>query len=128
MAISPIPTVNMYVRRGDGEVYTLPVTLPDGTAVNLTGAKLWYTAKRKLTDADTDAVIRKDTFNLLGIVITSAIGGTAELTLLPADTSGEEGIQVRLFHDAQVQLSGGQPHTLFNGVLVIEPDVTQRTT
>jgi len=117
------PTINWSIVRGDGEVYTIPVTQA-GVPVDLTGATLWYTAKRLLTDADSAAVIRKGTLSpLIGITITNPAGGIAAIALLGTDTDGLA--DTKLYHDAQYQLAGEQPHTLFVGQLKITPDVTR---
>lgn len=126
-----IPTVNMEMVRGDGEKFTLTVT-QNGAALPLTGAQIWYTVKSAYTHTDEQALIRKGLegfeTGLAGITITNAAGGLALLELLGSDTEGvglSLSRKTELFHDAQIQLPGEEPHTLFRGKLTVWPDVTR---
>lgn len=65
---------------------TVTVTDPGGSATNLTGVTLKFMVKRRVLDADADAVITK-VMGAAQIQITSALGGIARIGLLEADTA-----------------------------------------
>lgn len=110
----------LQITRGDRNVFDLALTGADGTALDLTDLTIAFTAKRRLRDADDDAVLAKTTAN--GIAIVSAIGGTATLTLEGEDTTDLEG---PLYWDVQVDDLAGDIRTPLRGKLVIVHDVTR---
>lgn len=116
--------------RGDSAVFEVAVAIPATaydqvpTPVDITGATIWFTAKRRLADADGSAVIAKVTPS--GVVITSAAGGLAEVRLAAADTASLEA-PTTLHYDVQVRDATGQTRTVDAGLLVIQADVTRAT-
>lgn len=105
--------------RGDSKVFNLTVT------GDLTGAKVWMSAKTSHTA--TDFVFQKDTAGLGGIVITNAVGGLATVTLSPSDTSGLPPTTIKLVFDVQVKSASGLISTVQTGTLTVTPDVTIAT-
>lgn len=115
--------MTLLMTRGDD--VTLDVIATDqGAPVDLTGAGVWWTAKRRHLDADDDAVIRKTVG--AGITVTNPAGGLATVDLVPADTAGL-GNSVALWWDLQVKDGAGKVRTLAAGRLVVNADVTRAT-
>lgn len=108
-------------KRGD-TIDLLVLVTRDNAAVDLTGADVWFTAKRSLRDADVDAVVQKTIGN--GIVVTDALAGEALVTIDPSDTNGFTR-ETRLFCDVQVIEPSGRITTVADGTLTITLDVTR---
>lgn len=116
--------------RGDTRRIMFKAEQFDGDAwgvIDLTGAALFFTAKRSTNDADGAAVI---TLTLgSGIVLNDAPAGEGEVTIPPAATDSLTGpFPLALEYDLQAKLAGGQIYTIERGRLTIEADVTRRTT
>lgn len=105
--------------RNDNAQFLLTV-LQNGTAVDLTGAKLWFTAKRSFTDIDADALIQQTTGGG-GIVVTGL--GTARIIIDPARLATMSG-PTSLFYDVQLLDAAGAIHTIESGTLDVRQDVT----
>lgn len=114
---------NIAIVRGDTAVLDVAITR-SGSPVDLTGATLWFTAKRAKSDPDAVAVIAKSTAS--GITVTSASGGTATITIDPDDTSDLTSATALVF-DVQLKESGGRITTVDSGTLRVTLDVTQAT-
>ena len=120
---------NFTLKKGDTHYLEVLVTRKDQNEVDqpvdLTGAKMWFTAKNRITDTDIEAVIRKGTNNasLSGVDITGAVDGEALVTLQPADTTVGKGT-VFLFWDLQLEESDGTITTLNAGRLALSDQVT----
>jgi hypothetical protein len=110
--------------RGDTASFSGTV-MRAGAPVNLTGAKLWFTAKRSRSDLDEAAVIKKDTV-LGGVVILSPTSGTYRVTILPADTSSLT-YTIQLFYDVQLLEPDGTVTTIESGTLEVDAsrDITR---
>lgn len=102
--------------------------LLNGTAVNITGATLRFTAKYNVTDADASAVFQLYSPSN-GITITSASAGTGVITIPVSATStvAEDTNGVPLYYDFQITDSGSNVYTLNYGVLKVLPNVTRTT-
>lgn len=106
------------ITRGDSE--RLEAVITPFTAA----ASLRFMAKRKLRDADADAIIDKTLG--AGIVIT-VVGdldtpAEAQITIDPEDTQvlpNKLDPQVKLFYD----LVDGDNHTLDTGEIIVQPEV-----
>lgn len=103
-----------------GNDVTLRLTLAndDGTPVNLTGCTLFLTEKRRASDSDDDAILKK-TWG----THTNAAGGVSEVELTKEETA-EVG---RWVTDIQMKDSGGKVRTLAKGYAVVNQKVTGRT-
>lgn len=104
----------------------------NGVVINLTSAKLWFTAKVALSDADAAAAIALDTAT--GAVAAGEIviesppeNGKVTVKLNTAATSGVPDAGVTWFYDVQLKESTGLITTLEAGTLRVEPDVTKAT-
>lgn len=103
----------------------------NGVAVDLTGAKLWFTAKVALSDAD-PGVFQLDTATgavAAGEILieSPAANGKVTVKLNTAATSSVPDAGVTWFYDVQLKESTGVITTLETGTLRVEPDVTKAT-
>lgn len=105
-----------------GTDYTIPVTLSTGgVAYNLTGATIFFTAK-KYKDAAADdslAVITKDVTSH-----TDPVNGISEIILTSTQTDVAEG---EYECDVRIKTSTGKVHNTTPKVLKIGRAVTRRT-
>jgi hypothetical protein len=90
----------------------------------ITGWTIWFTAKRRLTDSDAQAVIQKSTVSG-GVTISNAAGGLGFVTLQPADTTALVEARLSLWADLKAKDGAGQLFTLAKGRLTIRPIVTE---
>lgn len=94
------------------------------TVVNLTGKTLEFTAKRRSTDADADALIHKTSAVGEGIDITDAPNGEFTVTLDPADTDAfNQYTEYKLEYDIML-IDGVNPYQLVRGILTLLGSVT----
>lgn len=108
--------------RGDTAVYAFAVTM-DGSALDLTGATVVFSAKRAL--ADSAALITKTIGN--GLTLIDAEGGRVDLTFNPADTRDLEA-PLTLDWDLEVTEASGYVSTPMTGTLLLTADVRQAGT
>ena len=101
--------------RGDERSLSIAVTDSGGSAYNLTGKRLLFTARHKAT------TISKTTVS--GITVTNAAGGLATVLLSPSDTSGFAD-RVVLACDLQTDDNPASPVTLASGTITVLPDIT----
>lgn len=104
--------------RGTTEYRDFAVTT-DGTPTDLTGYSQWFVVKRRLTDADADAVFLLTLGS--GITNVSAVGGTGYLTVLPSHTSGLENARQEFYASHIGQSPSGQVFPFESGVVVVLP-------
>lgn len=107
--------------RGDTIRILVPVTR-NNAPVDLTGATLYFTAKRRKTDLDAEAVIQKSTLD--GITITDELNGQAVIIIQPANTSFLED-EPRLYCDVEVIEANGTRTTVARGRLTIQYDISR---
>jgi hypothetical protein len=108
--------------RGDDNIYNLTV-VRNNAAVNIFGAKIWFTAKHDQDDMDAQAVIRLDSVtNPTQVAITNAASGLALVALRPVDTAGLD--ETALWYDVQMKESSGRVTTIVSGIMKITKDVT----
>ena len=94
--------------------------------MDLTGCKLWFTAKQFITDADAIALIQK-TWAAGQIAVPTPALGIATLTLVNADTTAlvPNNPATLYFFDVQVEDAAGNVFTPIMGRLQVLPGVTQ---
>lgn len=116
---------NLRMFRGDTRILEATVVDSAGATVDISGADLRWTAKRKLGDLDADAVIIKTSVDGIDLV---GGGTTGELTITldPEDTDDLLKTTTLLW-DLQVTDGIGQVTTVDNGRLRIESDVSRTT-
>jgi len=122
-------TLTIY--RGDAVSFDVSVTL-NGAAIDLSDYLAFWTVKRKLTDPDSKAVIRKNsdtapTTDTGGINITDASAGQMTVVLLHNDTKnlleGSHYYGVNVVNKSDPSLV----YTLLEGNLIVYLDVGIRT-
>ncbi len=106
--------------RGDSREYTLSFTNNDGTKIDITGWKIYFTLKKYAWKADADADIKKDITAHL-----KPLEGETKITLTAGDTKNL-GIGVYNF-DIQIKRADGTILTVLKGTLEIMLDITRRT-
>lgn len=115
------------------ELFTVPVTSPPrrpperAKPFDLTGCRVWVTAKRQVPDPDLAAMVELDNLSLGGVVLTAATSGVFSSTAPPSAFAGLEDTEVRLRMDVQVKDAAGNIFTVEYGVLFVDPDVTRAT-
>lgn len=113
------------IARGDAATFDISASKGDGTAQDITGSSLWFTAKHRLDDEDGDAVIAKST-GAGGVAIVDGPAGLARVTLAPADTEGLTS-PTTLHWDVQAKDPSNAIRTLARGRLYVDLDVTRAT-
>lgn len=127
MTLFAVITPPASITRGDSVVFTVEVMAGSERYDITAGVDLFYTAKRRPTDLDSAAVIRKDTAGTGGITITDDDeGGYAEIEIEPGDTSSLEARDLSLTYDLQL-VEGVEVHTIAGGSLLVTPDITITT-
>lgn len=119
---------NLSMYRGNTLKLDFTVTDEGGLTVNLSNAKVWFTAKAVRSDADNDADFQKSATEptaAQGITWTDAANGEFQVEIQPGDTAGQPDTDTELFWDCQLKTSAGEVYTLKQGKLFISPDVTQ---
>lgn len=116
-------STNFNVIQGDTYVESWALLDQSGVAVDLTGAKLYFTVKTAYADADPGVL--QLTSPSSGITIDSAAGGLATLTI----TSTQSGaLTVGTYkYDVQLKDSAGTIKTLVSGTLTVDAQVTITT-
>lgn len=112
---------NMKMIRGDSYEFRVTITL-DGDTVDITGGDFTMTAKWDVADSDANAVFQKTVGD--GITLTDPTNGVITVKLEPADTNSLPLHTVDLFYDIQYIDTDGDVHTVLNGTLQVQPDVT----
>lgn len=120
-----LPENALEVVKGSSRTLPLEVTDPvTGLAVNLTSSSIYFTVKRKLSDAI--PLIQKTTTLNTEIALTAPRLGQAEIYLLPADTVRMD-IGSYLF-DVWVILADGKRHPVVPpSSFEVKPSVTVLT-
>lgn len=112
---------SLTIFRGSSKTLALKVKNAEGDAVDLTGARIVFTVKCRISDVDN--LIQKDSDNgATEIEITDAVLGCAEIKLGPTDTLIDAGKYV---FDVWVVLASGEKHLIVGpSDLVIAAGVT----
>jgi hypothetical protein len=114
------------VVRGDTRRYQVTVTDDAGLPVDLSGASIYFTVRKKYSSSsdDTDAVFQKSVGN--GISISDASSGSIAIVIAPTDTRA---LPASLFlYDLQVNTGAGDVITAALGEFAVKADVTRRAT
>jgi hypothetical protein len=124
---SPVSTGNdITLYRGDDRTLSVSVNDSDGDPVNLTSAKVWFTAKQRMRDLDADAVLFKRNTAAGGsdaeITLTDAANGQAEVYIVPDDSDDIDAAHYT--YDVQVTLSSGKTYTVVRGKIKFQESVT----
>jgi hypothetical protein len=106
--------------RGDTYFFTATVVV-GGQPIDLNAYSIWCTGKRSVLDADVDAVFQLTKGE--GIVVTGTNNNIAQMTILPAMTSGFTR-QTNLEIDVQIEVNG-MVYTVAKDRLSVRLDVTR---
>jgi hypothetical protein len=120
-----IGITNLECERGDTNFFDVDL---DVAIASPSTDKVWFYAKRRRADDDTDAVIKKglNVGVLVGIVVTDAPLGKVRVTLLPADT--ENLADKSLLYDVQFKAaSDASVRTVARGLLMLSGQITEAT-
>ena len=114
-------TVNLNpIFRGDSREYLLTFTNGEGSAIPITGWKVYFTVKKNYRDDDAVAVIKKDISDHY-----DPENGKTKISLLPVDT--DDVVPGDYYYDIQVKRAVDDIITVLAGKLEIKSDVTRRT-
>lgn len=111
--------------RGESLVFDSRVTNENGAPYDLTGAKLWMTAKYTYAHQDSDAVFQLTTGD--GITIQNAVQGKIEVNVDPTRTRlMPDGIN-NLVYDIKLKDQNGRQLIIEAGTLKVKPSATRAT-
>ena len=111
--------VNLKVFRATDKTWVLNVTDSDGTAIDITGATIFFTVKINKTDTEAEAIISKDITSH-----TTPATGISALTLTDTDTT----VPVRDYYfDFKMKDADGLLNIFGVGTFSILQGVTTRT-
>jgi len=105
---------HLTIIQGDSKNYTLTFRDTTGTALDISGWTIFFTVKRCYTDADVDALIRKD-------VEIPAGGGTSGITTIELTHEDTELLPYgNYYYSIQARPSAGKLYTLIKGNYLVE--------
>lgn len=106
--------------RGDSRNIDVTIKDADGAAIDITGGTVFFTVNASDDPSDdTAAVITKDVTSH-----TDAANGLSRIALTASDTEVDAG---EYYYDIQYVDSGGNVSSREKGELVVESDITRRT-
>ncbi len=116
----------MTIFRGDSLVYDVPQVKDrvTGVPIDLTGGRMWFTAKKNYIDPDSLAPMRGDTVGG-EVVFTNPTNGQARVTIGPTATLLFPDGDVLLVFDVQFKSVAGIVTTVDAGTIRVRPDVTR---
>lgn len=114
-------TGNFSITRGDSHIESWVLTDASGSAVDITGGKLYLTIKNAQNDADPGVL--QLTSPSSGITIDDAAAG--EVTLTITATQSDALTPLDYFYDIQYKDSAGLVSTLANARLTVLADITR---
>jgi len=121
---------NLTMQRGDTPTWRIPIfesvdSVPTATPFNLTGYKIWMTAKRELADSDAQAVFQITSDAGQIVLVGPATDGLIDVTPLPASTLALTA-DTTLKYDIQIaNATGTRVYTVRKGELLVELESTQ---
>ncbi len=109
------------VRGRDTWQFRVPTIKREGANVDLTGAKMWFTVKKRFDAPDPGVVQVTEVSSGSGQIVITVAGSTAVITVNASAT----GIAARDYlWDLQLKESNGVTSTIDSGKLTVENDVT----
>ena len=110
----------LYLVPGDDFLYTATVTDENGDAYSLAGSTLWFTVKRRKSDADTSAIAQLYWISggaSSGITVATPATGIAAVRIVAASTTAI--VQAAHSWDLQLKDAAGVVRTVDFGTLVV---------
>lgn len=106
--------------RGDSREYTISFTKGDGSKIDITGWKVYFTLKKYAYKSDEDADLKKDVTEH-----SNPSEGETKIILMAGDT---ENLGIGIYHfDIQIKKNDGTILTVLKGTLEVMLDITRRT-
>lgn len=115
--------------QGDGWTVHFRDWTTGGSAINITNWKIFHTAKKRLEDADNDAVIKRDSDNDPLLIVkydNNANGFPDSFSVTYNATDTVDMTPREYFQDIQIVDGSADPRTYAYGTLTILGDVTKR--
>jgi len=109
--------------RGDSALWNLICFKADGSRLNVSTGKLYFTAKSSFRQSDDDAIFQKTSDESEGITLTDGENGEITVELSNSDTSSLYAPST-LKWDLQYVTTGDKVYTLLTGELLVKGDVT----
>ena len=107
------------IYRGDNKTYTLSFKDSAGNVIDITGWKVYFTMKQRITQSDDEAAVRID--------VTTHDDPTNGLSSIHlANSQTDDLIPGEYFYDIQVKKPDEMVTTLVVGKIKVEADVTRR--
>lgn len=119
----------IFLTQSDDLVYDVAMSTEAGAPYDLTGSTLWFTAKRRRSDADAGALVKLywvSGGSADGISSDDQTTGEVVIRLSPAQTAAF--VQAAHYWDLQLKDAAGVIRTIDSGVVVVLPAVTDRLT
>lgn len=111
---------NITMPRGDDRTIEVTVTDSAGSSVNLAGASIKFTVKKKATDSVNKFQLTSG--DIAEIELTNPANGIFQVKLVPANTSGLDPGEYQF--DIEVTTSEGKVFTVIIAKLIIQADIT----
>lgn len=112
-----------------GDDYNMKFTIQrDGTAIDLTSGKVWFTVKDDPIVPDVDAKLQMDSSVSADIEITDAANGKFTVKFQGTGSKGTENLEGEWKYDIQVKLAAGTLITVGRGDIEFLPNMTRTTT
>lgn len=106
--------------------FTAENLVPAGDAIDLTGAKVWFTIKADALDDDASALLSVNTVDdPTKITIDTPLDGIFTMHFKAADTAGLEGL---FPYDIQIKLASGKLFTMARGNIEFLANLTRALT
>lgn len=99
----------------------------DGTALDLTAAKLWFTVKDDQMDLDSQSKLQLISDDTDQIEITDAVNGAFTVKFRGTGAKSTADLEGEWLYDIQVLLAAGTIITLSRGAIEFLPDITRAT-
>jgi len=112
-------TNKLKIIRGDTKVYNLHFLYANGTDVDITGWKLYFTIKLRVDDTDDQAILKKD--------ITTHIDPTHGKTTIVLSSTETALLRGNYFYDIQMKKVDNTIQTFMLDGLEVVADITRRT-
>lgn len=111
--------------RGDTYEFLTKVRNANGGVYDLTGAKLWMTAKNAYAELDSEAVFKLNSDAGEGITVVSAANGEIKVVVPPAKTATLADGIVDLVYDIVLRDGANVVSTVESGKLRVKPRATR---
>lgn len=111
-----------------GDSYTHSFTASrGGIALDLTGAKIWFTVKQHTQETDAEAKLQLTSDDAAEIEITSALEGIFAVKFVGEGAKTTADLEGEWIYDIQIRLSTNEIITLTYGKIEFLPNITRTT-